>query len=569
MNKIELNNIDINKIEEKFEDMEKLILKLNECISFEQCFSVVEEINKIRDIYLTEYWISYIGYLLNVKDEGFLKTEEFFATAAPKMENLKLKYFKAVLNSKFKDQLEKRIGSRLFVIAENEIALINEETNSLRTKEKQIVSKYTKLLASSMVVFNGKKMKLSALAPHLISEDRELRKKAFDTRYKWFIDNEDVIDEILDKLVKVRTKIANKLGFDSYTEVGYIKMNRIGYDKKDISNFKKQIVKFINPIVIELKQMQKERLGYDEIKYYDDAVLFKDGNAKIKDNLDEIILKAKKMYGEASEELSEIFNFLIDNKFIDFEMRKNKSGGGITTYLPKYKSPLIVGNFDGTNHIIDLLSHEFGHAVQLYLSKDLLFHENRWPTFDICEIHSTSLEYLIYPWLKLFFEGDEVKYKIEHMTKHLKLFGYIAAIDEFQHVIYDKPELTKDERKSKWKDIQKEYMPYISDNHEYFEKGIMWQKQGHIFSNPFYYIDYGLATVCALSFYEKSKVDKENVWSDYINFCKLGGSLSLKELLSVSNLNNPFDEKGLENLSILMCNEIKELQEELYSRRKQ
>ena len=519
----------------------------------------MKKINNIRDTFLTQYWISYIGFLLNVKDEDYLASESEFGKLEAEMENLKLKYFSVLNNLIFKEEIEKLIGKRPFEIAKNESILMSDSIFELKKTEKEWERKYIKLVSTSKVLFEEKEIKLAALSKYFTSDDRDKRKLAYDVRFKWFLDHEDEFDEIMDNLVSIRTKIANVLGFDSYTEVGYIKMNRIGYTKEDITKFRKQIEDYIVPLTLKLKEAQKERLGLDNFDYYDQGILFKNGNAKLDKSLEEIIDITEKMYKELSPELSEIFTYMKINKLLDLEMRENKSNGGITTYLPNYKVPFIVASYNGSNSIIRTLSHEFGHSVQLYLSKELIFHENRWPTFDICEIHANTLEYLIYDYLDLYFEKDSSKYKMEHLNSEVLELGYIAAIDEFQHVLYDEFDLSPKERKEKWKEIQNKYMPYIKNNHPYYEKGILWYKQSHVFCDPFYYIDYALDKACALSFYEKYKINKEKTLEDYIELCKLGGSLSFKNLIEKANLNNPFEKGSLKSVSQLLENEINEL----------
>ena len=92
-----------------------------------------------------------------------------------------------------------------------------------------------------------------------------------------------------------------------------------------------------------------------------------------------------------------------------------------------------------------MLTHEAGHAFQLYMSKDIPMYEINFPTLDSCEIHSMSMEFITYPWMELFFKEDTLKYKFYHMSSAIKFIPYGVIVDEFQHRIYENPTMSKDE----------------------------------------------------------------------------------------------------------------------------
>ena len=121
---------------------------------------------------------------------------------------------------------------------------------------------------------------------------------------------------------------------------------------------------------------------------------------------------------------------------------------------------------------------------------------------------------------------------------------YGVLVDEFQHGIYEHPELTPEERKALWRKLEKKYMPFKDyGDDQFMEKGTYWFRQGHIFGAPFYYIDYTLAQVCAFQYWVLSREDRKKALESYLELCKLGGSKSFVELVESANLENPF-EKG-------------------------
>jgi M3 family oligoendopeptidase len=254
------------------------------------------------------------------------------------------------------------------------------------------------------------------------------------------------------------------------------------------------------------------------------------------------------MYRELSKETNEFFSFMISGKLMDLENKSGKASGGYCTIFPDYKAPFIFSNFNGTSHDIDVLTHEAGHAFQCYESRDLGISEYFFPTYEACEIHSMSMEFFTWPWMHLFFPSTELKYKIGHLLKCLYFLPYGCAVDEFQQGIYENPHLTPDERHKLWLQTESKYLPDkdYGDN-EYLRKGGYWQRQQHIYNSPFYYIDYVLAQICAFQFWHKAQHDRVAAWKDYLNLCRMGGSMSFLDLVKVANLRSPFEAGCVES----------------------
>ena len=537
--------------------LKRILEELKSCPNFDKEKELIIEFNKVRDHYLTLYWISYIGYLKDTKDEKYLESEKLMGKYEPIINNLIYDYYKALSSSKNKEKLEKFVGKRTLDIAANQARLKNEKTTSLQTREKELCSKYQRLIIGTKFKFLDKEINLSSLNIYYNNDDRDLRKKAYDKRFEILESLEKEMDVVIDELINVRNSIAKALGFNSYSEMSFVKMNRLGYSKEDLAIFKDEIKKYVVPLFKLLKEQQKERLGLEKLEYYDSNYLFKDGNAKVIGNLNDILENFKTVLKKYSKVSYNLLCMMLDEKLIDLDDRENKSSGGITTYLPDYKVPLFIKKYMGLESNITSIFHEFGHSNQLYLSKDLLFHENRWPTFDICEIHSTSMEYLMYPFMDLFFGSDDVKYKIKHLTNSLSLMINMAIADDFWSFVYDN-NLDSKERKRKWLDIRRQYNLDSYDN-EYFKRGAEYQTDTNRIIDPFYTIDYALDNLTALSFYKKEKEDIKEAFDLYINLCKDGGSLSLKEIIDKYNLDNPFEKDSLKDMCEIIMEDIKKL----------
>lgn len=531
---------DLKEVESKFKG---LIQSFNGATSFEEQDNAMESINKLRSEVESMGQIVSVRHSIDTTDEFYKSEKDYYDEVGPLYQGIVSEYYKALVQSKFRDQLEKKWGKQLFAIAESTLKTFKPEIIEDLQQENKLSTEYTKLLASAKIMFDGEERNLSQLGPFLQSTDRKVRKEANEARYNFFRENEEKLDEIYDNLVKIRTRIAQKLGYSNFTELAYARLNRTDYNADMVANFRKQVEQYIVPVAAKLKERQGKRIGVENLKYYDDKFSFSTGNPTPKGDPQWIIDNGKKMYEELSQETHEFFTFMVENELMDLVSKKGKAGGGYCTYISEYKSPFIFSNFNGTSGDIDVLTHEAGHAFQVYESRGFKVPEYGFPTLEACEIHSMSMEFFTWPWMELFFKEDTDKYKFSHLSESLIFIPYGVTVDEFQHFIYANPDITPAERKTAWRQIESKYMPYKNyDGNDYLERGGFWYQQGHIFSVPFYYIDYTLAQICAFQFWKKANDNREEAWSDYLTLCKAGGSKSFVDLVKLANLKSPFED---------------------------
>lgn len=509
----------------------------------------MKELIGLRTEYESMSQIVYIRHTIDTNDEFYKAEQDYFDESGPLYQGLVNQYYDALVNSRFRNEMEQKWGKQLFRLAELTLKTFSPEVVEDLQLENKLVSEYTKLMASAKIDFEGEERTLSQLTPFQQSTDRGVRKAAHEARYGFLAENGAQLDEIYDKLVQTRTRIAKKLGFANFVELGYARMNRTDYNAEMVSRFREQVREFIVPVASSLKDRQSARIGVDEFKYYDDPFKFPSGNAKPKGDPQWIIEQGRKMYEELSPETREFFQFMIDNELMDLVAKKGKAGGGYCTIIGKYSSPFIFSNFNGTSGDIDVLTHEAGHAFQVYTSRNYEVPEYLFPTYEACEIHSMSMEFFTWPWMSLFFQEETDKYKFDHLASALTFIPYGVAVDEFQHFVYAHPEATPQERKAKWRELERTYLPHRDyDGNEFLEAGGFWQQQGHIYNSPFYYIDYTLAQICALQFWKKLHENRESAWADYLGLCQKGGSLSFTELVKVAGLVSPFENGCVESV---------------------
>ena len=539
---------DYEYIRPNVEEIKNQVLKLtddiNNASSFEDVDKAIKEYVLIDNEFGSMATLASIRNTIDTQDEFYEQEQEFFDTVGPELaeffQNLNL----AIYNSKFRNELVEKYGSKIFREIEIDLKTFKPEIIEDLQIENKLTTKYDKLKASAQIEFDGKVLPLPGLSIYLQDKDRNIRKSAEEAVSNFFKEHEDEFDDIYDQLVQVRTRIAKKLGYENFVELGYYRMGRTDYDSKMVANYREQILKHVVPLASKIYELQAERCGIKDLKSYDLGLTYLNGNPMPKGTTNDKVEYARVMYHELSKETGEFFDFMVEHELFDLDSKKGKAGGGYCTYMPKWRSPFIFSNFNNTAGDIDVLTHEAGHAFQVYCSRDAILPNYIWPTMESCEIHSMSMEFFTYPWMYLFFDNVD-KRIYAHLTDSITFLPYGVTVDEFQHIVYSKPELTKEERKAAWREIEKKYTPYKVYENDLLERGGWWYRQGHIFSSPFYYIDYTLAQVCAHQFFVKDMENHENAWKDYYHLCRLGGSKTFLELLKEANLENPFEDGSL------------------------
>lgn len=526
-----------------------LLAQFEQAASFDEQAALFTRISDMRTDFNSMYNICYIRHTINTKDEFYEKEQAFYDQELPNFEALNQQFYKKLLSSPFRKELEAHWGKQLFVIAAYSQKTFSPKIVEDLQEENRLSTAYMQLKAGAKIQFNGEECNLSSIQKYEHAKDRATRKAAAAAKWRFFEQHQAEIETIFDKLVKLRHQIATKLGYRNFVELAYARMLRSDYDANMVATFRAQVRQHIVPIATQLYERQRRRMQVDTLMYYDEEVRFLSGNPTPKGDAKWIIGNAQKMYQALSAETGSFFDFMLQTELLDVETRPGKATGGYCTFIGNYKSPYIFSNFNGTTGDIEVLTHEAGHAFQMYASRNIGISEYNFPTYEACEIHSMSMEFFTWPWMSLFFLQDADKFKFNHISNSLCFLPYGVAVDEFQHVVYENPHATPQERNEAWRAIERKYLPQrdYSEN-AFLENGGFWQKQNHIFTTPFYYIDYVLAQICAFQFWKKDGENHQAAWSDYVKLCEAGGSLSFLELVKLANLRSPFDPQCIESV---------------------
>lgn len=512
-----------------------------------QAIEVIKEWNEIRIDYRTNTSLIGTKFSQNVKDEWAKNEKDYLDEIGPAISEIKTNFIKKILASPFVEDIEKEWGNVLILRLQDSIRTFNPEIKPFLIEQAHIVKQYEEIIASAEIEFDGATHNLSSLGKLLTDTDRNVRLRAQQAKYAYLEKNGEKIDEIYDKLVKIRHKMATTLGYNNYIELRYIELGRSEYSAKDVEKFRDTVFSKIVPFLSELYEDQRKRLGVETLCFHDESLMFPEGNPTAQGSPDWIVERAKEMYAELSPETDVFFRTMIDRDLMDLVTRPNKSVGGYCTNFPRYGVPFIFSNFNGTTHDVEVLTHEAGHAFQVWESRHHKAPEFYFPTLEACEIHSMGMEYMTWKWMDKFFEKQTNRFYYYHLVKSLMFMAYGCAVDEFQHWVFENVEATPQERNAMWRSLEKKYLPWRNyDNMPYMENGTMWQFQKHIFGMPFYYIDYVLAQTCALQFWVRSRKDWDTAVKDYIAICKVGGSQTFLDIIKTGNLISPFDEQALE-----------------------
>ena len=534
------------KLSKKFD---KLVSDLKACTNAQEAFKVIKRINSAFEDIETEGSVIYVLYSCNTENEEYKKAQEAIDELSPLFGKYSSDIEKILVSASYRPELEKRFGSYLFKKYDASLKTFDEKIMPDLIKENKLVSEYDMIMGGAQIVFRGETLNLSQLGKYMQDKDRETRREAAKAMDNWLKENEEKIAKIYDDLVHVRVEIAKKLGFESFTDLAYLRLGRVDYNADMVKVYRKQIADDVVPVCQKLYKQQMKNLGIKNPQYFDYNLMFASGNPMPAGNAKYLVEQAHKMYADLGEESKEFFDFMVKYELMDLEARKGKAPGGYQTTFPAYQSPFIFSNFNGTQGDVNVLCHEGGHAFQAYLSRNIKVPEYRQPTLESCEIHSMSMEFFSWPYMEGFFGKDAEKYKYAHLADSIEFLPYGATIDEFQHWVYANPDATHEQRCAAFREIEKKYTPHKKyDDCPTLAKGTYWMRQGHVFATPFYYIDYTLAQVVAFQFAIENMKNHEKAWKKYIKLCKCGGKYPFQELLAKNHLRCPFQDGNIKKV---------------------
>lgn len=489
------------------------------------------------------YTLAYIRSSLDSSDEYWQNALQKEGKGIAMLDTSEL--LKAILDNEFYPALAKKYGPALSDKLQKSIAT-GSKAQKERAEEENLVTQYQREKAMVRVMYKGEMRSEGEISPLLNDPDRNIRVESKKALLDAFLEKKETLGNMLEKLVVLRDKIAKENGFANYLEYMNVNYSRLGYGEKEMDAFVEDVKKYVVPISSEITEETRKRLNLEEMTSLDMGLMFPDGNAKPAGGSVYLKNAASKMYRDLSPEMEEFFTGMLESNSINVDPSPNKvSGMGFCTDLKKGMYPFVFGNLDGTEWDVAVFTHEVGHAWQGYIAdKNFELTILREMPLDAVEIPSKTMELFSYPYAEEFFGKDGDKFRFSHFREAVKEIVSYTAVHKLNTWIYTHVGATFDEINTKWREIQEEFYPGISDGEvdEENKKGASLLRNMGVFMFPRYLISYALSEMCAIDLFMVYLKDKNKALESYNALCALGGSKSYPEILAAAGLEPSYKE---------------------------
>ncbi|MBP3728828.1 MAG: M3 family oligoendopeptidase, partial [Lachnospiraceae bacterium] len=325
------------RIEELREEFPRIVKAIREAESVNQILAAREDYHQMLLRYFTNASLASMRYTINTVDEFYVAENEYYDEISPEAQSLDQEYIKAMLESPLRPQLEEKLGKLIFRQWETALKSMSPAIIDDMVEENKIVMEYSKLMAGMEFEFRGEKMPRTLLMKWAKDDDRATRKECYEALGKGLSAHSKELDDIFDRLVHIRHRMAQKMGYKNFVELGYYRMGRLCYDQETIAVFRENILKDIVPVVSRLRLENAKKLGIDgDYMLYDNDVVIPGGDPK-PFGKEEIFAAAREMYRAMGQETGAFIDMMIDNEAFDVDSRQNKWGGGYCTAFELYK----------------------------------------------------------------------------------------------------------------------------------------------------------------------------------------------------------------------------------------
>jgi oligoendopeptidase F len=443
----------------------------------------------------------------------------------------------------------------------NHVALFRPENVALETEDAKLCQQYQKLIGAQTVNFRGEEKTLVQMGRYLEEPDRALRQEAWELVAQRRLQDMDKCEEIFDGLVTLRTQMAKNAGFDNYRDFMFRKMGRFDYAPENCLQFHDAIEKEIVPAVREIQNDRRRQLKLEKLRPWDLAV-DPQNRAPLKPfaEVGEMVSRTQKIFNHLDAELAAGFQQMQDLKLLDLDNRKGKAPGGYQSTLSEARVPFIFMNAVGLQRDVETILHEAGHAFHAQATRDEDLYAYRGAPIEFCEVASMSMELLGNEFLEEFYPAPEAnRARKTHLEGIIGFFPWMATVDAFQHWIYTHADHTRAGRKAAYLQLMDRFGGDVDYSGYEEARAHSWHRQLHIFTHPFYYIEYGIAQLGALQVWANSRRDKVKALNDYKKSLALGGSRPLPELFAAAGCKFQFDAATIKPLIQLAGTELKKL----------
>jgi oligoendopeptidase F len=442
-----------------------------------------------------------------------------------------------------------------------QVELFRPENVPLETEEARLSQQYQKLSGSLTVQFQGEEKTLIQMGCYLEEPDRPLRQEAWELIANRRLQEAGRFEDIFDQLVRLRQQIAQNAGFANYRDYAFRKMGRFDYTPDDCVAFHQAVEQEVMPVLRKLQAERKRQLGVEPLRPWDLATdPLSRPPLRPFEQVDQMVSRAQEIFDRLDRDLAGGFQRMRDLRLLDLANRKGKAPGGYQQNLSEARVPFIFMNAVGIQRDVETLLHEGGHAFHALATRDEDLFAYRSAPIEFCEVASMSMELLGNEFLEQFYAPPEAnRARRTHLEGILTVLSWIATVDAFQHWIYTHAGHTRAERSEAWLGLLDRFGGDADWQGYDAARANLWHRQLHIFTHPFYYIEYGIAQLGALQVWANSKRNKAEALKQYKQALALGGSRPLPELFTAAGCRFEFSRKTIAPLVRLVRDELARL----------
>lgn len=441
------------------------------------------------------------------------------------------------------------------------VALFRPENVPLETEEARLSQQYQKLSGSLTVQFEGQEQTLVQVGRNLERTERSTRQQVWELVTGRRLAEADKFDEIFDSLVSLRNRIAHNAGFEDYQAYAFRRLGRFDYTPRDCERFHLAVEEEIMPLLKTLQRQRREHLGLKRLRPWDldvDPL----GRPPLRPfvTIAEMTQRAQCIFDRLDPELGNGFRTMRDRNLLDLANRKGKGPGGYQSTLAEARLPFIFMNAVGVQRDVETILHEAGHAFHALATQNEDLHAYRNPPIEFCEVASMSMELLAHDYLNEYYsQGDADRARRTHLERILTILPWICTVDAFQSWLYTHPEHTRAQRVAAWDELMDRFGGDVDWTGYERARGLLWHRQLHIFTNAFYYIEYGIAQMGALQVWSNYRKEGTRALAAYKAGLALGATRSLPELFATAGCKLQFDKETLSPLATMLKAELENL----------
>ncbi|MEO1691767.1 MAG: M3 family oligoendopeptidase, partial [Cyanobacteria bacterium J06631_6] len=380
---IQVEKPTIEQVTAEYETINTALDKAQTKAEKEQALQQWEDLRRRLDTWSA---MTSLNFSQDTTNKTYQEAQAYSDRLQPKLTALEVAMKQRLLDSQDRPELESILGQQAFSLWSADVTTFEPAIEADLVQESELVNQYVQLLASAKIEFRGETLNLSGIRQYTQDSDRQTRYEAEKARWSFFSQHQTELDDIYDRLVKLRHQMAQKLGYENYTGLGYKRMQRIDYNETDVANYRDEVVAKVVPLAQKIIARQADKLNLDRVCFWDEAVFDLQGNPKPQGDQDWMLQQAQQMFDAMHPELGSFFQMMVAGNFLDLETRPGKAGGGFCTGFPTAGVPFIFANFNQTKGDVEVFTHEMGHAFQAWQSRDLPLIDYLWPTLESCEI---------------------------------------------------------------------------------------------------------------------------------------------------------------------------------------